>query len=1117
MVYKVRCEQCGRTSQFSSSDAGLTALCVACGARFTIPSGDDASGAGGDGAAAGSPAPMPADDALAALGSAAAGAESANAARRLAELAPARSPYGAAQPPPPPPPPVIDEKPFDPMREVAVRPLPAPSRVAVFLATERPGVTVGERAGRSGGGPRRGPGIGLVYGLLGCAVTVAVILAAAGVFRGPPSSPDDPARVAVRDLKARAEAQAAAGQFQEAYDTYRRIDEVLAGRPVTDPELRADVGRAAADRDELFRRLLARVREQHAAGGGATTNPTGAAGGAVASNGTDAAVGTLTTTAPAGGGSTTAPAGTTVAAAAAPPERPEEFGPWRAQEELRLTMRSWPDYVPRPLLPDDVAADPTPVAPAARAVAAATQAATTAPAPAGGDIVVTRRPPAPPRGLTDDAIGRAIQRGVDHLLAQFHDGAMVGAEGGDAYQTGLNALCAYALMQSALAIKDDRISLRGPLVRQMADKMKAMRADSGPVTYARGIRVTALALLNRPQDRQAINADVNYLLATHHDGAFTYQGQPGTLSSAGGRRRENYGWDNSNSQYGLLGVWSGAEVGAEVNTSFWAAVDGHWEQSQNPNGSWEYAASSGRGSGRLSMTLGGVASLFVTHDYLDAPKVGAQVGREPFSPHLARALAHLEEGQRAVSVQGGYSLYGLERVGLASGFKYFGDHDWYRHLAAAVVRSQGPDGSWGDPVETAFHLLFLARGRHPVIMNKLRYDGYWANRPRDIANLARFASKELERPLNWQVVPVTRDWTDWTDSPVLYVSSHVAPRLSEAELEKVRSFVRAGGLLFTQADGGGPEADRWARDVAAKLFAPYPLKDLGDDHELWSTHYKPGQRPRLQAVSNGARLLMVHAPADITQHWQLRRDRAHRATFELGVNLFLYAAGKGDLRNRLASTYIPEVEVPAGGGRIAVARVRYGGNWDPEPAAWERFGRYFQRETDVALDVRAVDLQALDVSRTKFAHWTGTDAYTPTPAEVDAVRKFVEAGGVLLIEPCGGAGEFYESARAAVAKALPDAKAQMVPKAHPMLTASGPGMDDVASAQVRQYVRNRGIGTGGRLDMFASGKGRVIINPLDLTAGILGAPTWGISGFEPGYALQLVKNVVLWTATGMRE
>src|SRR4051812_31422921 len=40
MTLKGRCEQGGKGSQFSPSDAGMTALCVACGARFVIPAGN---------------------------------------------------------------------------------------------------------------------------------------------------------------------------------------------------------------------------------------------------------------------------------------------------------------------------------------------------------------------------------------------------------------------------------------------------------------------------------------------------------------------------------------------------------------------------------------------------------------------------------------------------------------------------------------------------------------------------------------------------------------------------------------------------------------------------------------------------------------------------------------------------------------------------------------------------------------------------------------------------------------------------------------------------------------------------------------------------------------------
>jgi hypothetical protein len=516
------------------------------------------------------------------------------------------------------------------------------------------------------------------------------------------------------------------------------------------------------------------------------------------------------------------------------------------------------------------------------------------------------------------------------------------------------------------------------------------------------------------------------------------------------------------------------------------------------------------------MTVAGIASLFVTHDYLEAPRFGSAVGREPFSKALKKGLAYLETGDTSVNIAGGYALYGLERVGLASGFKFFGDHDWYKELAAAVVRSQNLDGSWGGEVETAYHLLFLARGRHPVLMNKLRFDGSWANRPRDVANLARFGAKELERALNWQVVPITRDYTDWLDSPILYIASHTPPKFTDTEIDKIRNFALSGGLVFTQADGGKVEVNQWADELARKLFPDYEMQDLPLEHDVYTMLYKPSPRPQLRGVSNGSRLLMIHSPTDISQHWQLRMDKTRRGAFELGINLFLYAAGKGDLRNRLASPYIPNMG-PAGGGTLKVARVKYAGNWNPEPLAWTRFSRYFQRETDVGVHVTPVPLEQLDATATPFAHWTGTAAYTANEKELASIRKYVEAGGVLFIDTCGGTGEFLESARLALSRAFPKDPLKVLSRSHPILAGGQPGTDDLANPQVRPLVKAKLGGTAGRLDTLRVGQGRVILSPLDVTTGLLGANTWGVLGYEPEYACQLFKNTLIWSATRVND
>ena len=86
-----------------------------------------------------------------------------------------------------------------------------------------------------------------------------------------------------------------------------------------------------------------------------------------------------------------------------------------------------------------------------------------------------------------------------------------------------------------------------------------------------------------------------------------------------------------------------------------------------------------------------------------------------------------------------------------------------------------------------------------------------------------------------------------------------------------------------------------------------------------------------------------------------------------------------------------------------------------------------------------------------------------------------------------------------------------------MLTASAPGMDDLSTPLVRKYVKAKNLGTSGRLDELRFGKGAVIYNPLDLTSGLLGTNTWGILGFEPSYASALMKNVVLWSVSGMKD
>ena len=730
--------------------------------------------------------------------------------------------------------------------------------------------------------------------------------------------------------------------------------------------------------------------------------------------------------------------------------------------------------------------------------------------------------PAAADGITDEQIGRAIQKGVNHLLSRFDnvEHTLGGIDTGAADGGGQNALAVYALMQAGQAINDERLNVRGVYMNKVIEAMKESRLRRGHAqTYATGIRATALALFNRPQDRAVLKQDVAALLQSHTQGAYHY-----TIDPNRSRHKYKQSWDNSNSQYGLLGVWAGAEAAVEVPQGYWAAVEQHWIEQQLPDGQWSYAGERG---GRITMTSAGIASLFVTHDWLDAPKFGRVVGREPFSPALQRGLEWFETADHSVDLNSsywGYTLYGIERVGLASGFKYFGTHDWYRHLAADTVARQADDGSWGDTVDTSFALLFLSRGRHPILMNKVRFNGYWANRPRDVANLSRFAARQLERELNWQVVPLRppKQWVDWLDSPILYIASHQAPRLLKEDYDNLRNFVEAGGLLFTQADGEDPEFNKWAHDLAITLFPKYEMQDLTADHPVFNLVYKieGEERPAVRAVSNGARLLMIHSPFDIARAWQLRDTRGRKNIFHFGINLFLYAAGKRDLRNRLDSTFVSDPGEPLN-GRVSLARLEHAGNWDPESAAWLRFSRWLQRHTGTALNLSVVKLAQLRPGQARVAHLTGTARHDFSSEEVAAAKAFVEAGGVLFIDQCGGTGVFHQSVLdTLLAKAFTGATlAPLEPSEHPLFRAGWDtsGMDDLSKPKLRQFTVPGRVNETAPILGFAAGKGHVIFTPIDVTSGLLGTRTWGIAGLHPDYAPAFVKNLVFWTLDGQAD
>lgn len=820
-------------------------------------------------------------------------------------------------------------------------------------------------------------------------------------------------------------------------------------------------------------------------------------------------------------------------------------------------------YVARPNEPAQTAVAPPPVAPIQAAPSAPVKeetppVKTPPPTPSTTAPAVATQPSRPrvvfkagrsPSTLTDREVEASLRKGVDFLLQHFRNGELrEGIAANEVERQGLNALMVYSLLQASQVLNDPRIGLKSEQMRRMIDSMKRHEMTAGevprlPVTYARSLRVCALAVYNRNEDREALNRDVQWLINAAHEGAYDYDdyyltptppARPGDKPPVvpdppaprpGVHPPGIFDPDNSNSQYGLFGVWTAAESGVAVPQSYWDSVERYWTNGQAPNGMWGYKPGMTQGM-TYTMTMAGLTALSVTRDYLPSGTGGLSAGsRDAAGEALAKAMKWFTTGDNAIKVSGdwGYAHYGLQRAALATGMMYAGGHDLYRELAAKIISEQTPAGSWGGTegrialMDTSFALLFLTRGRNPVMIEKLAYPGNWNSRSRDLSLLTRYSSYAMERPMNWQTVGLDIEWQQWLDAPILYIAGSEPIEFTDADIEKLRAYANAGGLIFTHADGGSRAFTDFVEQLSAKLFPDFKLQDLPANDDLYTMVFPvDAKQYPMKALSNGSRRLLVHSVKDVSGGWVSRSVPLRQAASRLAINLLVLASGRGALLARTDSLYVPPPPAEAV-YTLPVARIKHQGNWDPEPYAWQRLANLLGWQLSWAVDLRNLETNALSAFETPFAHLTGSDALNLTDAQITDLRKYVQSGGTLLIDPCGGTAAFQQYVQKKLIPSLfPGARLRTLPEDHPVRTGKMkdlPGITaELPKPELRPYTLQVRRPADVEMSYLSYGKGECYIAPLDITTGLLGSNAWNVNGYEPAYATALAKNLLIHAA-----
>ncbi len=444
-------------------------------------------------------------------------------------------------------------------------------------------------------------------------------------------------------------------------------------------------------------------------------------------------------------------------------------------------------------------------------------------------------------GVTREEVERAIREGVRFLkLQQRADGSW--PEIDIEANRGTTALITLALITAGEPVGS-------PTIARAVDYLRNFGPEDLKSVYSVSLQTMVFAAAQPDRDQLKIAANVRWLedAQLKPNDRFPW---PGSWTYSAFKNRQG---DNSNTQYALLGLNAASEANIPVKPEVWALSRRYWEMCQRPDGGWGYQPDD-RQPTTGSMTCAGVSSLIITglkrfqgQESLAGEAI-QNCGKGGVNPRLQAGIdwlsAHFRVGENFGRGQQWryYYLYGLERAGRLTGQRFFGDHDWYREGAEKLVHDQDPlSGFWKgalfeseDPpvVATSFALLFLSKGRTPVLVNKLRHlpKDDWNHDADDARNLVGLVSRDWKHLLTWQVVdPAVAGVEDLLQAPIVYFNGHEAPEFDEAGRGLLRDYVEQGGFILADACCGREAFDRGFRALMEKVFPEpeYALHALG--------------------------------------------------------------------------------------------------------------------------------------------------------------------------------------------------------------------------------------------------------------------------------------------------
>ncbi|HVE77769.1 MAG TPA: DUF4159 domain-containing protein [Gemmatimonadaceae bacterium] len=188
---------------------------------------------------------------------------------------------------------------------------------------------------------------------------------------------------------------------------------------------------------------------------------------------------------------------------------------------------------------------------------------------------------------------------------------------------------------------------------------------------------------------------------------------------------------------------------------------------------------------------------------------------------------------------------------------------------------------------------------------RLQYDGGgdWYANPSSLPNLLEAIAARTALPVERTEARVRLTDERLWDYPFLHMTGHGNVKLSDAEVARLREYLRRGGFLHADDNYG---LDPSFRREIARVFPDRPLVDVPLSHPIYhlvytmpkglpKIHEHDGKPARGYGIFLGDRLAVYYShESDLGNGWEdpaVHKDppELHEQALRMGVNLFVYA------------------------------------------------------------------------------------------------------------------------------------------------------------------------------------------------------------------------------------